>query len=86
MASNTTQVVTAPASKPPPPPGQGPPPRLPPNSGTPAPADVEEVGKEPWPDPSCRSTPYESRSTWFSDLQAIAYATGERHPRLLWGL
>ena len=47
MASNTTQVVTAPASKPPPPPGQGLPPRLPPNSGTPAPADVEEVGKEP---------------------------------------
>ena len=39
-----------------------------------------------WPDPSCRSTPYESRSTWFSDLQAIAYATGERHSRLLWGL
>ncbi len=47
MATNTTQVVTAPASKPPPPPGQGPPRLPPPTTGTPAPADVEEVGKEP---------------------------------------
>jgi len=46
MATNTTQVVNAPASKPPPPPGHGPP-QSPPNPGAPAPEHVEEVGKEP---------------------------------------